>query len=172
MANTYSLINSTSLSATATSVTFSAIPATFDDLELVISARGTDAAVDRDFNTIRFNGDTATNYSYRRLQGNGATASSAGTANATSINLPSAYPGANATASTFGNTAIYIPGYRVSQNKPISAFNAMETNATTAYLTVNAALWRNTAAITSIEITAQGTFAIGSTFWLYGIKNS
>ena len=174
MANTYTLINSTSLSSSAASVTFSSIPATYDDLLLSISARTDQATVGSQF-YIRFNSDTssATTYSNTRISGDGVNTPTSGRNTSTDAlrNLYSAN-GSTATSNTFSSFELYVPSYRVSQNKPISAFNVAETNATTAYINANALLWRDTSAITQIVIEGQGNLVSGSTFWLYGIKNS
>jgi hypothetical protein len=117
----------------------------------------------------RLNGDTASNYSTTTLSGNGSSASSSrqsysyGQAGQTDYNLW--------TSNTFANTELYFPNYTVSQNKPISVYAVAENNNTQAAIDAQAVLWRNTAAITSIEL-SQVTFAIGSSFYLYGIKNS
>ena len=172
MANTYTLINSTSLSSSAASVTFSAIPATFDDLILRCSTRISVGAIDWPM-SLRFNGDTATNYSNTNLYSSGP--SSGRFSNQTSLTRILGSTGNNATSNTFGSIDIYIPSYRVSQNKPVSSFGTPETNATAFDdgIEIYAGLWRNTAAITSMEIIQDGSgFVSGSTFWLYGIKNS
>jgi hypothetical protein len=171
MALTYQLISSNVLSSSAASVTFSAIPATYTDLVLRWSARldTTSSEVD-----LRFNSDSATNYSSTRIVGNGATASSS---NVSSANILRFFESANYstdTANTFNSMEIYIPSYTASQNKPFSSFVGTETNATTAYLVAQANLWRNTAAITSIVLDpiSSANFVSGSSFYLYGIKNS
>jgi hypothetical protein len=171
MANTYTLISSNVLSSSAASVTFSAIPSTYTDLVLRITARGTRV------NTIaqlylRFNGDSGTNYSATDIAGTGATASSSRSTSNTVL-LVGIMPAANATSNTFGSAETYIPSYTVSQNKPVGSFAVQEDNITTAYAYATAALWRNTAAITSIEaLPSANDFAAGSSFYLYGIKNS
>ena len=170
MANTYTLINSTSLSTTAASVTFSAIPATYDDLILSISARGSDNSA---YFNLTFNSIGGTSYSRTVLMGDGSTAQSFNSSS--QANILTAYINrSDYTASSFGSMEIYIPAYRVSQNKPLSIIGAQETNATTASQAAIAGLMRDTAAITSVVCTYPGasTFASGSTFWLYGIKNS
>jgi hypothetical protein len=106
------------------------------------------------------------------MTGNGATASSARVSSAVRIELFQ-NDSAGDTADTFTPIEIYIPSYQANQNKPISIFDAHETNATTAYIEANAALWSNTAVISTITLTANtGNFVSGSSFFLYGIKNS
>ena len=172
MPSTYTLIASNVLSGTTSSVTFSSIPATYTDLILRISSRISVGAIDWPL-SLRFNGDTATNYSNTNLYWSGP--SSARFSNQTSATRVLGSTGNTATANTFGSIEIYIPSYTASQNKPLSSFGAPETNGTTfddgtqAYV----GLWRNTAAVTSILISQDGSgFVSGSSFYLYGIKNS
>ena len=171
MANTYQLIASNTLSSSAASVTFSAIPNTFTDLVLKVSSRNNDTGTSEGFLT-QFNNDTSTNYSWRALLVGGGSPVSQGSANQTKIENRQA--GNGATASTFSSMEIYIPSYTASQNKPVSSFYAIETNVTDAYIGVEAALWRNTSAINTIKLFNNGSivFVSGSSFFLYGIKNS
>ena len=171
MANTYVLISSNTLTSTTATVTFSSIPATYTDLVLRISARGPES-----FIYLKFNGDgTTTKYSSTYLRGNGSAASSSRSSNADVFPI---YSGDNLdsyTANTFSNTEIYIPSYTASQNKPMSGFGVAETNASAAnYVGLNAGLYSSTTAISSIEINMGGVsaFVSGSSFYLYGIKNS
>jgi hypothetical protein len=171
MANTYTLIASNVLSSSAASVTFSAIPATYTDLVVRCSIR-TNQAVVNPAAVIRFNGDTGSNYSYTVLEGSGSAASSARSTPAGFMNI-GRYNGSTSTSNVFGSGEVYIPSYTVAQNKPVSAVGMGEDNATTASMAANAGLWLNTAAITTVAVaTGSGTFDSGSSFYLYGIKNS
>jgi hypothetical protein len=169
MANTFTLIASKTVPTDGTSsVTFSSIPATYTDLCLKMSARKANNDYDIE---LKFNG-SSTGYSGRYLEGNGAAASSGSYSS-----LTQAWSGLastnNQTASTFGNSEIYIPNYAGSTNKSFSVDAVNENNGTTAYADLLAWLWSNTSAITSIELNANGsTFATYSNFYLYGIKNS
>jgi hypothetical protein len=165
---TYTLISSNVLSSTAASVTFSAIPATFTDLVLKMSMRGPGGGAASSID-LTFNGTTA-NYSKTQIRGDGTTADSFASTGSSAIVLSTTVNQSGATADTFSNTEIYIPNYTVVVNKPISVDSATENNATEAYRTAIAGLSSNTAAITSITITANvGT---GSSFYLYGISSS
>ena len=173
MPATYTLISSNVLSSSAASVTFSAIPATYTDLVLRISARTDNGAIQSN-SRIQFNSDTSSNYSETWVRGNGATAASSRVSNQTNILEALLVDGNGATSNTFGSLEMYIPSYTVSQNKPISTIAMTETNGTTAYIYATANLWRNTAAITSIYIEAGATvnYLSGSSFYLYGISSS
>ena len=171
MATTYTLISSNTLSASAASVTFSAIPSTYTDLVLRTSIRNDDTSSGYVF--FRFNSDSGTTYSNTRLQGTGSAASSA---RQSSVTYTAYYQSDTSgdTANTFANGELYIPSYTASQNKPVAYFSASETNATASIMATVAGLWSNTAAITSITVGNLSTlqFVSGSSFYLYGIKNS
>lgn len=169
MANTYTLIASNVLSSGAASVTFTAIPQTYTDLVVRLTARCDAASVDRSLG-VRPNslttGDSTTYFS-----GDGSAVS--GTRSTADFDA-GRFTGASATTNTFGSVEIYIPDYTVAKNKPMSVFGVAETNATAVIMRVNALLWSNTAAITALKIDTDTTplFLAGSSFYLYGIKNS
>lgn len=175
MANTYTIISSNVLSSSAASVTFSAIPSTYTDLVLRYTARTNEAGVYND-TKITFNGSTATNYSATLLYGTPTDVASLRSSNA--ANLGRNYTdGANATANTFASGEVYISSYAASQNKAISGYSVTENNSSAAYDTLIAAaagLFRDTTAISSITMAAQGStlFVSGSSFYLYGISKS
>lgn len=172
MANTYTLIASNTLSASAASVTFSAIPATFTDLVLRLSTRGDIADTNINIFTT-FNGDTASKYSGLRMQGNGSSTTGSLSSSQTKLNEGPWSQGTNFTADVFASDEFYIPSYTAAQNKPMGGFFATENNATSAILGAYAGLWRNTAAITSMTLAPySGNFVSGSSFFLYGISNS
>ena len=162
MPNNYVLLERIELNASAASVTFSNIPQTgYTDLKIVVSARSTDA----NNIYITFNGVT-TSYASRFLYGTGSAAASG--------NDATRYVGttndSTTTANTFGNAEIYIPNYTSSNFKSVSTDSVGETNATTIYSVLDAQLWSNTAAITSIALApSSGSYVQYSTFSLYGL---
>ena len=169
MANTYTLIEAQTLASSAASVTFSAIPATYTDLVLRVSVRR-DASGRQDLR-LAVNGSTSDG-SNIWLQGNGAAATS-GTSSAQYVRINNIVPSTAETASTFGSAEFYLPSYLASANKPISGFGVGENNAITAYIGAVASLYSQTTAISSLVLSlATGSFDIGSSFYLYGIKNS
>jgi hypothetical protein len=172
MPSTYTLISSNVLSSSAASVTFSAIPSTYTDLVLRWSARDVSGAANYDIQC-EFNGSGGTAYSTTQVYGNGSSAFSNFYSSA-AYGRTGYSESSDSTASTFSNDVIYIPSYTASQNKPFSSAGATENNSTTSRVLVSAmaSLWRDTSAITSIKLSSGGTFAIGSSFYLYGIKNS
>jgi len=176
MPNTYILIASNLITSNTASVTFSAIPATYTDLVLRFTSRTTNAST-FDSLALKFNSDTSAIYSETTFNANGSTvASDRGLgANSTQFALLGASNGATNTANTFASIEIYIPNYTSTTSKPQSAFWAKEDNSTsTNSLYAVAALYRNTSAIDSINLTSRNSqdFVSGSSFYLYGIKNS
>ena len=148
----------------AASIDFTSIPQTFTDLVILFSGRSNRNAI---FDNIRVqpNGAT-TGVSSRMLYGNGSGASSFTEA------YVSGYTGGNnATASTFGNSSIYIPNYTSSNQKSFSIDSVSENNGTEAQQVLTAGLWTGTSAITSI-ILDQGdgtTWLQYTSASLYGI---
>ena len=167
MPNTYTLIASNTVSTAVASVTFSSIAATYTDLLVKTSSRQSD---NNNLLYITFNGSSSS-YTNRRLYGDGATASS--DTGGTAFFNPTATVSNSNTAHTFGTLDMYIPNYTSANYKSVSIDSATENNATTAYAMLDAGLWSNTAAITSITFTAVAANLVQySTFYLYGIKNS
>jgi hypothetical protein len=120
---------------------------------------------------ITVNGAT-TNYSSRRLYGDGSTAAS-------DIPTTPAYltqqpiPSASETASTFANVEYCFPNYAGSTNKSVSVDSVAENNATATYTMLNAGLWSQTTAISSLSLfLSSGNLAQYSTATLYGISKS
>lgn len=152
----------------AASVSFSNIPQTFTDLQLILSARqGAENAFD-----LTFNGSTSS-YSVIRLQGDGSSASSNTASGHTSAIRVIGVESSGNTANTFSNTQIYIPNYTSSNNKSVSIDGVNEANTSEIYMNLAAGLWSNSATITSITITPRaGSLAEFSTFYLYGISSS
>jgi hypothetical protein len=156
------LIESKTLSTAAASIEFTSIPVTYTDLVILGSARNTATSAD----TLLFSlNGSSTGFTARFLQGNGASASSS-----TIDRFAANAVGGSETSNTFSNFQIYIPNYAGSTNKSYSTDTVSENNSTTAFQTLIAGLWSNTAAITSLTLTTgSGNLAIGTTISLYGI---
>lgn len=162
MAATYTPIASVTLGTTTATVTFSSIPQTYTDL--VISYEGTSAATN---GGLRFNSDTASNYSFQRFFGEGAggVASADGAINATYAGIMIGSTGrTNAVANimNYSNTTTYKSTISTGLTNSADA-----TKYNVSFLTGN---WRSTSAITSVSVLSNsGNFSVGSTFNLYGI---
>jgi len=154
MAVTYDKISSTTVAVAAASVSFTSIPSTYTDLIAIVT---TPTGGDMSY---RINSDTGTNYSQNLIyaySAYGATRSS----NATSFFLNYGSNGGNLFA---------IINFLNYSNSTTYKTNFLRDNANGSTTDAMVGLWRNTAAISTITFTPPVTFAIGSTFTLYGIK--
>jgi hypothetical protein len=160
---TMTLIETKTLGSGAASIEFTSIPQDGTDLFILCSLRGATSGLVNQ--RISFNGSTA-NFTARTLEGNGA---SSGSVSVTNGNIGNSNDNGT-TANTFNNISITIPNYTISSNKNYLAENVTENNAATAYQHSVAGLWSNTAAITSLAISAAtGNLSTGSTISLYKI---
>ena len=157
--NTYTPIATTTLGSTASSYTFSSISGSYTDLVLVVNATGSTAA---DI-TLQLNSDTGTNYSSTILSGSGTAASSSRYSSVTKITLDAyGYPD-----TTIGTYIIQLQNY---SNTTTYKTCIARTNNSANGVSASVGLWRSTSAISTILVAVTGgTFAIGSTFTLYGI---
>jgi hypothetical protein len=173
MANTFELIASSTVgSGGAATVTFSSIPSTYTDLCLKVSARTLRTDVVYDPLGITFN-SSSSGYSTRMVYGLSGTAASATSGSTSAIDW--AYAATSlATSNTFSSIDIYVPNYASSNNKSVSIDSVTENNGTAAIANLNAGLWSNSAAITSIVITTPNGLNLVeySSFYLYGVKNA
>jgi hypothetical protein len=171
VATTYTLIDKAILGSNQSSITFSSIPSTFTDLNLVCSTRiaGTGGNAVANL-TLRFNG-SQNDFTGKAIGGNGSSAYSDPYTTSKMVLTCTT----TATSSTFSNNSIYIPNYAGSNYKSFSVDNVIENNATASWIEMDAGLWSQTAAITSITLldyTLGYDLVSGSSFYLYGIKNS
>lgn len=172
MPTTYTLIASNTLSSSAASITFSSIPNTYTDLVLHTSMRSIYS--DTSFQ-IELNNDTNSIYSYTDIRGDGSAATSTRGSNNSNFFVRGLINRSAYTSNTFATSQIYIPSYTASQNKPVSMYGVAENNGTAAeFIVPIAGLFRSTAAISSIKLFQGGgdSLVSGSSFFLYGIKNS
>jgi hypothetical protein len=168
MANTYVKIGSTVTVGAlgAASIAFTSIPATYTDLLVVLSTRTTNANAAEAL-TLTINGSGGTS----RILFNSA--GTVGSATDTVIYGGNS-TGAGATTFTFSSVGVYIPNYAsTTANKSVSVDYTSENNSTNVTQILNAGLWSNTAAITSLTFTpfSGSTLVLNSTASLYGIKN-
>jgi len=173
MATTYTLISSVTVGAGgAANIEFTSIPSTYTDLVVKISGRSNNTGSFPNY--LRFNSDSGNNYTWRNLYGFNAVAYSDSSGGSISYAWGGYTNNSGLTASSFGNSEIYIPNYAGSNNKSVSADGVMETNAANGVsLGIGANLWNNTAAITTITLLPSvGSYAQYSTAYLYGISNA
>jgi len=162
MPATYEPIATTTLSGTASAISFSSISNTYTDLRLILVPVMTAAA-----NLyLRFNSDTGTNYSYTYVYGDGA---AAGSGRLTSFSRIQPYVGLSTTPTL---VEIDIFSYAGSTNKSVLMRQSRDLNGSGSTNSL-VGLWRNTTAITTVNLDlSTSTFASGTTATLYGIKSA
>jgi hypothetical protein len=172
--STYEKIEARTLGSNAVTVTFTAIPGTYTDLILVANMRGSAATFNNmGFPLLQFNTDTGNNYSYTSLfarnTGGGNSAVSERSSNTDGIKTL-----ANI-SNIFSPNIIQIQNYSNTTTYKTALVRGSGENGTTAVdgVLAEVGLWRNTAAITSVQLNLAAvsqTIQTGSTFTLYGIK--
>jgi hypothetical protein len=156
MPATYEAIATTTSSSG--SYTFSSVPSTYTDLILIVQGISTGTNINYG---LRFNGDGANNYSSVRFYGDGGASTTADRltnfSNILSSNL----------AGTQGLIIHHIQNYKnTTMNKTV-----LVRSNTSSLLYLNTGMWRNTAAITSVEfLSTTGNTMNPATLTLYGIK--
>lgn len=162
MPATYEPIYSTTFSTTYASFTLTGLSTAYTDLVVVL---GWVAGTDGQAIYMRFNSDTASNYSDTRLvSGGGGTGSYRSTANGSGI-----YAGVTGTTGSVPSTLIAnIMNY--SNATTYKTVLCRQSN--TGNVAAHVGLWKKTPeAITSITFDlSSGTYGIGTTINIYGIK--
>jgi len=170
MAVTYEPISTYTVSgSTTTTFTFSSIPATYTDLRLVFNGAVGTASLTV---AVRYNADTASNYSLTRLYGSGTSTLSNRTSSLNYIPLTDdILIGGSTTIPSFGIIDIF--SYTSANYKSALGTVSNDQNGT-GNVQKMVSMWRSTSTITSITvyITSAGSyyFASGATATLYGIK--
>jgi hypothetical protein len=148
------------LASAQSSITFSNIPQTYTHLQI----RGHINAPD-DW-SYRFNSDSGSNYSAHLLYGGGSSVTASALAP-----LSRGYIGYGAGSGNLGSFVLDILDYRntnkYTTTKALAGYDANGSG----IIMLNSASWRNTAAITSIQIfPSSGNLAANSAFQLYGVN--
>jgi hypothetical protein len=170
----YFPIATTTLATSASSITFSSIPATYTHLQLRGISRINTAATGASYNLLSFNGDTtAGNYYMHTLAGNGAVAVAEGYPGQSGEGFYQGESTRNSlTSGIFAANVHEILDYaNTSKYKTIRTLNGWDANGS-GELYFSSGLWMSTSAITSITINPVATkvFTQYSSFTLYGIK--
>jgi hypothetical protein len=151
--------------ATQANIEFTNIPQTYTHLQVrFINLQDSTENI-----WMQFNGDTATNYSWHDLFGDGASAASAAGTN--DVYFKIGYVGS--TSASFAGAGITdVLDYRnTNKYKTARALAGTDVNGSGGYVLFRSGNWRNTNAITSIKILpTSGNFKQYSHFALYGIK--
>ena len=157
---TYTPITSTTVASNTLSITFTSISQSYTDLVLVLSAYG---QTGQD-GYLRFNGDTGTNYSDTVVRGNGTAASSVRDSNAPGIDVGVI----STTSGVFTPIIFNIQNYSNSTTYKTAIGRISNANS---MVTALVGLWRNTAAITQIDLVERTNsgWQVGTIATLYGI---
>ena len=171
MANTYELINSYTATGSVSSISFTSIPSTFTDLNLVLSLRYSGS--DTSSVNVAFNNTTA-NYSGKALRGDGSSVISFSISSNNIGGNSTGSSGSSQTANTFASSSLYIPNYASSSNKSASVDFVQEANNASAFMGMYSVLWADSTPISSIYITPDSStnWVQYSTAYLYGVKNA
>ena len=175
--NSFESIASTTLSATTSEITFSSIPTDFTHLQIRGVLRGTNAGAQQTA-AIRMNGATASGaYRTHTLISKNNTPTGYETGPTTMIEFYEV-PAANQASNIFSAVIIDILDYRnTSKNKVAKIAYGFDNGNANASNTV-AEFWgvyNSTSAVTSVTLIEQSgshSYAIGTTFSLYGIKGA
>jgi hypothetical protein len=166
--STYTQIASTTLTSSTTSVTLSNL-GSYTDLIIIASVQGSRQPWGGDL-LCRFNGDSGANYPHGLLRGSSAGTATAQYTGESQINLGGEM---GASGSNFGVYYIFLPNYRnTSIHKNVIVQSGIAGTDYNAGNNMTVGIWKNTAAITSINLTnSNGAYNLlaGSTFSVYGI---
>ena len=170
--NSYESISTVTVgSGGSASATFTSIPATYTHLQIRYIGRSTYAST-QEVMKIEFNSDTtAGNYARHWLQGTGSAVNSYGEGNF-SDNLR-LLAGDTTGSNIFGVGVIDVLDYaNTNKYKTTRTLSGYDNNGE-GQIALTSGLWKNTAAITSITLTAfSGNLKQYSQFALYGIKGA
>ena len=171
LASSFDLLETTVLSSSASSVTFSSLGSYSDykHLQIRMTTRNSRAVSTNTQFSLTFNGDTGSNYAHHILGGTGGSVYSTASTSQTAMQVSSI--GNSATANIFSASIIDILDFNSSsKNKTIRIMTGI-VNSADYEITLRSGFRNNTAAITSFTITANiDNILTGSRFSLYGIK--
>lgn len=165
-AGAYDSLATVTLSASATSVTFSGIPSGYKHLQIRMAALTTASTIQPQ---MRFNGDTGANYSRHSLYGDGGSAAAYGLASVNQLVIGGLATGMDATYPY--SCIIDILDYSsTSKNKTMRSLSGTDRNGS-GEIGLHSGVWMNSAnGITNLSIISTGTYNTNSTFALYGVK--
>jgi hypothetical protein len=173
-AGAYDLLETTTLTSTAASITFSSLgtyAANYKHLQIRAVTRDTRAISGSNNVIMRFNGDTTSAYKQMHiLTGDGSTISSYDEAQ-TSYILPFAEPSANDTTNAFGAAVVDLLDAFSSSKYTTSRSLRGYALAAANQVALSSGLWMNTNALTEIYLAPiVGSFAANTRVSLYGVK--
>jgi hypothetical protein len=169
--NSYESIQTVTVGAGGqASASFTVIPATYKHLQIRAFMQNNRGTFSTSTYLLRANSDSGSNYYNHILAGSGSSASAAAYSD-TAVNPNDA--SGTGVSGVFGASIIDILDYtNTNKNTTFRMLNGVDVNGSGGFVSLNSALWNNTAAITTLTITpAHGTlWNQYSSFALYGIK--
>ena len=161
---TYDLIDSVTLSATASSVSFTSIGSSYQDLILIAQH----SAATNSYLGIRFNDDSSTSYPFSFMAGTGSSTSAGNWTSYDRLLINASYT--NAQDNLF---SMQIMDYAVT-DKQKTMLIRQDNYGSNPHTDLTCATWANTSAITKIQIWPNytfgtGNFTVNSAFYLYGV---
>ena len=146
---TFTLINSVTVgSGGAASIDFTSIPATYTDLQVILSTRLTSTGGAQDTTWLNSINSNTSSFGDLVIRGDGSSIASFSPSETPYYVGQS--PTGSALSSTFASHIVYIPDYtNTSYNKNIGVYSAQENNTTTAAMGATSGTWSQTSAITS-----------------------
>lgn len=169
MATTFNLISSTEIgSGGVSSLTFSSIPSTYNDLMLFSSSRLSVSG--RTDGVLTMNSVTS-GYRYQFMEGYATNSLYSSRSNSTN-GQPILINQSDHTANYFSPSQIYIRDYKSTGLKPVNYYQGDPNNsASQFYIQSGTSIFPSGAGISSLTITANsGSIVQYSTFHLYGIS--
>jgi hypothetical protein len=161
---TYEKVATTTVGTATNLVSFTSISGSYTDLVFIFT--GTNATSSNGLR-VRLNGDTGSNYSFTQLYSSGASALSGRGTSETSCSIFADVGASQSTGIAHFQNYSNATTYKTILSRGSSASTTVDSSV---------GLWRNTAAITSMEFRLGGggtsNFAVGCTFTLYGIASA
>jgi hypothetical protein len=151
----------------ASSISFTSIPSTYQHLQLRGITKNTSSGT---FAAMRFNSDSASNYSAHYLDGDGASATAGAASNYDRSYF--GYTGTSSQTNIFGVSVVDILDYKdTNKFKTVRILTGVDVNGSGGYIEFSSSSWRSTSAITDINVFfSSNNFAEYSQIALYGIK--
>ena len=168
---TYDLLDSTTLSSSASSVSFTSIDQSYRDLVLVMTKKGDFYS---NYNQLQLNGDTGSNYNYVEMYAgndNGFVVEPASSATSNNTYLSLGVAGVQTLGLEFSTAFIQFLDYSATDKHKTALIRNGSIDSTRSSIYAIAGRWASNSAITSISLFngSSRPFDTGSTFSLYGI---
>ena len=170
----YDLLATEILASATSSVTFSSLgdyAADYQHLQIRMVGRSTTASTGNDEIFMRFNSDTASNYSWHRLNGTGSTVASGAGTSTTYIRAGGVTRNNNTSGMFTAAVIDILDPFETTKYSTTRVLTGHSGSVNT--LELASGNWRNTNALTSIYLAPEAnSWQTGSRFSLYGLKKA